>query len=122
MKTPVTKSELVKYSKQELIEILNEVVFLVDPFQRNGYLERAIGEARYKRQMRLIDKAHSHAEASFKMRSEANDLLKPYEGKKYSEVPMAVLRKVSACQVQAQKEDEAYEKLQKEIDAYGKNA
>ena len=82
MKTPVTKAELEKYSKQELIEILNEVVFLADPFQRNGYFERAIREARYKRQMRLIDKAHEHAENAFKARSEGLELLKPYEGLK----------------------------------------
>lgn len=116
MKMPVTKSSLAKYSKQELIEIVNEVAFLADPFQRNRYLERAIINATHKRQMRLIDKSHEHAERAYKARSEGFELLKPYEGKKYSEVPMDVLRKVDACMKQAQEEDAAWARLQKEID------
>lgn len=122
MKTPVTKADLAKYSKQELIEILNEVDFLADPFQKNGYLERAIVEARHKRQARLIDKAYQHEQRSFDLRIESFELLKPYEGKKYSEVPQAVINKISSCMEQAQKEDAAYERLQKEIARYGKNA
>lgn len=117
----ITKSDLAKYTKDELIEILNEVVFLADPFQRNGYLERAMGEARYKRQMRLIEKAHEHAENSFKARSEGLELLKPYEGMKYSEVPLVTLNKANACMKRAQKEDAAWERLQKEIDSYGEH-
>lgn len=121
MKTPVTKADLAKYTKEELIEILNEVVFLADPFQRNGYLERAIGNARHKRQMRLIDKADQHAKRAFEARAEYLDLLKPYEGKKYSEVPVSVLHKVNACMERAQREDTVWERLQKEINAYGKD-
>jgi hypothetical protein len=118
----ITKSDLAKYTKDELIEILNEVVFLADPFQRNGYLERAMGEARYKRQMRLIDEAHQHAQRAYDARSESFKLLEPYEGKKYSEVPLAVLSEIAELMEQAQKEDASYERLQKEIDEYGKNA
>lgn len=115
----ITKNDLAKFTKQELIEILNEAVFLVDPFQRNGYLERAMGEARYKRQMRFIENAHQHAERSFEARSKGLDLLKPYEGKKYSDVPLTVLNDVSAYMKRAQEEYAVYERLQKEIDAYG---
>ena len=117
----ITKSDLSIYTKQELIEILNEVVFLADPFQRNGYLERAMIEAKHKRQMRLIDMAYKHEKMSSKARLEGFELLKPYEGKKYSEVPTAVLRKAEACMKRAQEEDAAWERLQKEIDAYGKH-
>lgn len=122
MKTPVTKADLEKYSKQELIEIINEFDFIVDPFQRNGYLYRVIVEARHKRQERLIQKAYQHSQRAYDLRTESYRLMEHYVGKKYSEVPQDVLNKVSSCVKQAQKEDEAYERLQKEIARYGKNA
>lgn len=122
MKTPVTKADLAKYTKQELIEVLNEMVFLADPFQKNGYLERAIVEARSKRQERLIEKAYQHAQRSYDLRTESYRLLEPYIGQKYSEIPKAVLNKISSCMKQEQKEDAEYERLQKEIARYGKNS
>ena len=122
MKSPVTKADLAKYSKQELIEILNEVDFLVDPFQKNGYLERAIVEARHTRQERLIQKAYQHAQRAYDLRIESFKLLELYAGMKYSEVPQAVLGKIASCMEQEQKENEEYERLQKEIARYENNA
>ena len=82
MKRNALKIDLAKYSKQELVEILKEVIFLADPFQRNEYLERALIEVNHKRQLRLIDESAKHADLAHKARREAIELLKPYENKK----------------------------------------
>lgn len=116
----ITKKDLAKYSKAELIEILSRLVFHIDPFQRSGYLERAMVDVKYDRQMARIDKAHEHATRSFELRTQANALLKPYEGKRLSDVPKTVLDKVAEYTKQAEREEAAWEKLSKEIEAYGK--
>lgn len=124
MKTPdetVTKSSLSKYTKEELIDILCQLAFHVDPFQNAGHLKRAIGDVEYERQMARIDKAHDHAERAFKARNEAFELLQPYEGKKYSDIPNNVRTKIAACIRRAEREEAAWEKLSKEIDSYNEN-
>ena len=112
----VTKGEVAKLSKNELIELLFQVLFLVDPFERNGYLERAMIDIRYNQQIKRIDEQAQHSKKAFEARCEYLELLKPYEGKPFSSIPLDVLTKADDCIKRANQHDKAYERLSKEID------
>ena len=101
-----TKAEISKLSKNALVEILIEVLFLADPFDRNGYLDRAMIDIRYKQ----------HSNKAFEARCEYLELLKPYEGKPFSSIPLDVLTKADDCIKRAMRHDKAYDRLSKEID------
>lgn len=57
------------------------------------YINRALNDLQFQREMKRIEKAKKLTEISRKATEEYVQLLKPYEGKAISEVPLDVLRK-----------------------------
>lgn len=111
-----TKAEISKLSKNALVELLIEVLFLADPFDCNGYLDRAMIDIRHKQQLKRIDEQAKHSNKAFEARCEYLELLKPYEGKPFSSIPLDVLTKADDCIKRAMRHEKAYDRLSKEID------
>ena len=113
------KIDLSKYTKAELIEILNRVLRDVDPFGRIGYLRGAIADFEFKRQMRKIEEAHKYARKAGESRYKYIELAEPFKGRKLMEIPIETLEKMQKCIEEAARYEKKYERLYKEIDAYG---
>lgn len=94
-----------------------ELLTVIDLLKRhlftNGdyYLLTALHEVERQRLNAKMDKADKLAELASQKRQEYIDLLKPYDGKKYSEIPYDVLAKARNAHVEAQKLDEEWNKL-----------
>lgn len=67
------------------------------------------------RDKKKLDKAEELNQLSAKKRKEYISLMKPYSGKTYADVPFEVLKKASALMKEAQKADEEYNKIMKEV-------
>jgi len=111
----ITKSDLKKYTKQELLSLIDKLVFMADPFQSCGYLQRAVCDIEHERAMKLINEGAQHSKQAYEARVQADELLKPYIGKKYGDVPEQVFDKIAECLKRAEREEVAWKEVQEKI-------
>ena len=102
-------------TKEELMHIINYITGRYFPTNKDYYIESALGEVKYQRDKKKLDKAEELNKLSTKKRYEYIDLLKPYEGKKYIDIPFDVLNKASALIREAEKADKEYDKILAEV-------
>lgn len=74
------------------------------------YIDRALNDLQFQREMERIEKAEKLTEISRKATEEYVQLLKPYEGK-LSEVPLDVLRKADLALKRSKEANEKYCRL-----------
>lgn len=74
------------------------------------YINRALNDLQFQREMERIEKAEKLTEISRKATEEYVQLLKPYEGK-LSEVPLDVLRKADLAIKRSKEANEKYCRL-----------
>lgn len=74
------------------------------------YINRALNDLQFQREMERIEKAEKLTEISRKATEEYVQLLKPYEGK-LSEVPLDVLRKADLALKRSKEANEKYCRL-----------
>ena len=76
-----------------------ELLWVIDHMKKNSFgvidhsIRNALDDLEYKREMDRIDQAKQLADTARKARMEYAELLKPYEGKKLTEIPLDVLKK-----------------------------
>lgn len=94
-----------------------ELLMVIDHLKRhlwpNGdyQLQRGLSEVSLKRETAKLDKADKIAAQADAKRREYIDLLKPYEGKPFGEIPFPTISKARQALVEAQKLDEEWNKL-----------
>lgn len=99
--TDCTKSELIWVIEQAGKLSLGETTY---------YINRALNDLQFQREMERIEKAEKLIEISRKATEEYVQLLKPYEGK-LSEVPLDVLRKADLAIKRSKEANEKYCRL-----------
>ena len=102
-------------TKEELIYIVNYIAGRYFPTNKDYYIESAVGEVKYQRDKKKLNKAEKLNQLSTKKRHEYIDRLKPYEGKKYIDIPFDVLNKASVLIREAEKADKEYDKILAEV-------
>ena len=102
-------------TKEELIYVVNYIAGRIGLHNKDYYIESALGEVKYQRDKKKLDKAEKLNQLSNKKRHEYIDLLKPYEGKKYLDIPFDVLNKASVLIREAEKADKEYDKILAEV-------
>ena len=101
------KPDITKYSKEDLIWIINRMSAFGDDWS----LQSALRELDYTKDIRRINEADKIAKQSHKLRLEYIDLLMPYEGKSINDIPLDILEKASAAMKKAQSLDKKWNKL-----------
>ena len=95
------------FSKADLIWIVEYFV----KWHGDFYLERAISDLKYRKELERIEEADRFAAIADKKRREYIDLLAPYEGKRWCDLPADVVRRATAAMKEAQAADKKYMSL-----------
>lgn len=98
---------LSKYSKEDLIWIIEYFI----KWHGDFYIERAISELKYKKDIDRIHEAEKYSKTANEKRIAYCDLLAPYDGKPLKDIPLAVLNKAEKLMKEAQAADKKYMKL-----------
>ena len=99
-----TTKDLKKYSKDDLIWIINRM----SSFGQGWYLNEALRELEHQKELEVIREAERVSALAAKHRQEYIDLLMPYDGKPWSEIPIATLEKAEKTMKKAQSYDKQY--------------
>lgn len=94
-----------------------ELLWVIDHAKKHSlgmvgsYIDNALADLEYKREMDRIDQAKQLADTARKARVEYAELLKPYEGKKLTEIPLDVLEKADEAMNRARGADKKWYRL-----------
>lgn len=94
-------------SKADLIWIIEYFI----KWHGDFYIERAISELKYKKDIDRIHEAEKHSKTANDKRREYIDLLAPYDGQPWSSIPYEVLCKADKLMKEAQAADKKYMSL-----------
>ena len=97
-------------TKEELLFVIEHIQTHY-MFNLSYYINRALSELEYQRQMKKIDEADKYAKLSYEKMNEYAQLLKPYEGKKVVEIPLDIIKKADRLLKEAREADKKYTKL-----------
>lgn len=112
-KRTILRSEsmtLQQCTKKELLYIFEQLPQRY-MFKLDYYINSILSDIEYQRETKKIDEAGKFADIAFSKRKEYAQLLKPYEGKKFADVPMDILKKADSLMKEVQKADKEYRKL-----------
>lgn len=97
-------------TKKELLYIIERLKQRYN-FSLDYFINSILSDMEYQREMKKIDEAGKLNEISIAKRKEYAQLLKPYEGKRFADIPMDILKKADSLLKEAQKADKEYLKL-----------
>lgn len=95
----------------------SELLWVIDHAKRHSlgmvgsYIDNALADLEYKRKMDRLDQAKKLADTASKARVEYVELLKPYDGKKLTEVPLDVLKKADDAMKRSREADKKWYRL-----------
>lgn len=95
----------------------SELIWVIEQAERHSlsdishYIEMALNDLKYKRDMERIEKAKEQAEISNKAAMEYVEILKPYEGQKIIDIPIEVLEKADSALKRSSKANQKWAKL-----------
>lgn len=101
-------------TKDELKIIIKRLTVL-DKYRLNTILN----EIEYDRVKVKLNTAERWSEVADSCRQKYVEFLKKYEGKKLIDIPVNELKEMEQCLKDAEKADREYNRLMKEVDAYG---
>lgn len=102
------------YTKEELITVI-ERLSLLD----KAHLERILRDVEYDRVRKKINKAEKLAEIATENRKKYTDFLMKYKDTKITDIPDCEIEEAEKYLAAAEKADKEWNKLMKEVDAYG---
>ena len=102
-------------TREELLFVIKRISF----FDKSA-VERALCDVEYERIKKKLSSAENWGKISDNCRTRYVELLKKNEGKKLLDFPIEDIKEMEQCLAQAKKSDKQYDKLMKEVDAYGK--
>lgn len=103
-------------TKEELIYIIKRLTHLDD-----WYLKRLLNEVEYNRVKKKLAEAERWNQVADSCRRKYIEFLKKHEGKKLVDIPISEIKEMERCLKDAERADKEYDKLIKEVDAYGKD-
>ena len=106
-----TEQQLRACSKDDLIWIIKRVLLMTTLTDWDYYVSRALGDLRYEKDRRKLNKADEYADLSYKKRLEYIELLSPYDGVPFKDIPLDVLQKADKAMNEAQAADKKWNKL-----------
>lgn len=74
-------------------------------------LDHALNDLEYEKEKARIEKAEEYNKLANKLRGEAIDILAPYDGKKWGDIPMEVIEKSAELVKQAEAADQKWANL-----------
>lgn len=95
------KHDLKKYTKEELIWLIENV----DGFGWERRIGEVLIELEHRRAMKKLDEADRHAKKAHAARERYIEIMRPYEGRRISDIPIGVLDKARAAIEQAEREE-----------------
>lgn len=101
------KTNLTQYTKADLIWIIN----YMSRFGNDMYLQRAISELKLKKDQDRINEADKYAAIANEKRLAYINLLTPYDGKPWNEIPHHIVSQTSKLMEEAQMADQKYMQL-----------
>ena len=108
--------DLSRYTKDELIELCKAIAFHASPLCADQTIRYCLIEIDHRRNLKKIDEADKHAKAADQARREYIELLKPYQGKPWADIPLNVLEKMRGCLEISQREEKIYLKMSAEVE------
>ena len=101
-------------TKSELIDIIKRLT------RTDNYpLIRILGDIEYERVNKKLDEAERWGQVADSCRAKYIELLKHHEGKCLIDIPIEEIKAMEQCLKDAKTADNKYDKLMKEVDAYG---
>lgn len=101
-------------TKAELIDIIKRLT------RTDNYpLIRILGDMEYERVKKKLDEAERWGRVADSCRAKYIELLKHYEGVHLIDIPIEDIKEIERCLKDAKIADNKYDKLMKEVDAYG---
>ena len=104
-------ADLSRYKKDDLIFIINRSLSYAVPFDPNYYIEKAIVDLQYEKDLARISEAEEYGNLADKKRAECVNLLQPYAGVAVIDIPHGVLAKADALMREAQEADKRFMEL-----------
>lgn len=101
-------------TKQELIFIIERLSFFNKP-----HLKSLLHDVEYGRVKKKLAEAERWSEVADSCRQRYFEIMKKYAGKKLTDVPMSDIEEADKALKDAEKADKQYDKLMKEVNAYG---
>ena len=98
-------------SKADLIWVINRILQMTAFGDVNRYLERALNDLWYEKQRQRLSEAERINELAAAKRREYVDLLSPYQGEPFNEIPLPVLNKGAKLLEEAQVLDKKWSRL-----------
>ena len=101
-------------TKEQLLYIIKRLTWYND-FE----LQRILCDLEYKRVEKKLAEADNWGKIADDCRRKYIEILKKHEGLRLIDVPIEDIKEMERCLKDAKKADEKYDKLMKEVDAYG---
>ena len=101
-------------TREELLFVIKRISW----FDKSA-VERALADVEYERIKKKLASAEEWGKIADNCRARYVELLKKHEGKKLLDFPIEDIKEMEQCLAQAKKADKQYDKLMKEVDAYG---
>ena len=101
-------------TKDELKTIIERLTVL-----DKSRLNTILSEIAYARVKKKLDEAERWSEVADSWRQKYVEFLKKHQGKKLIDIPIAEIKEADQCLKEAQRADSQYNKIMKEVDAYG---
>lgn len=102
--------KLKKCTKAELLWVIEQAEKL-SLGDIHYWIDRALDDLEYKKELDRIEKAKKLAETAFQASQEYVDILKPYEGQKISDIPLDVLNKADSAMKRSREANKKWARL-----------
>lgn len=105
-------------TKEELIFIINRVVgrHCFSEEQRQSEIDRHLSDVVYQRQQKLLKEADNWNKIAADCRRQYLDVLAPYDGKKFIDIPIDVIQKANSLLKDAQYADRKWDECIRKVD------
>lgn len=107
----MSKKQLEKLSKSDLIWVIDQLLVMTCFNQKDYYLGRVLSDLKYKKELARYEKAEEYGREADEKRREYISLLAQYDGWKYADIPLEVLEKAKKLMDEATEADRMCAKL-----------
>ena len=103
--------DLTKFSKADLIWIVNRALQMASLSNSDYYLRRAISDLGYEKEKQRIASAEKYSKIADEKRRQYIELLSAYDGQRLIDIPLEVLNKADKLIKEANEADKKWSKL-----------
>lgn len=108
--------DLSRYTKEELIELVKAVSNYENHLHAGDTIRYCLIGIESRRTKRKLEEAYAHSEAADAARKRYIELVRPYQGKPYSDIPLQTLKEMQKCLEEAAREETIFLRLSEAIE------